>query len=216
MLCSHPLVPPTHLRARMRTCRLRQQCTRSMVSGTTEGMMRSRGREETQRSWNCFSFPLQKALKAHRAFLDGLPYGWVSSAFLRPGTQTESTHCRCRKCLVWIGGISGVLGSHLSSFERLVWIFLVKVAGDSQLGQLPQGSTAWPNPPGAPGILPAGAASLRLLMGRGPGKLALCLASLSSPSAVQIQKQSGSCVPRPFPLLEKWKTAVPSWGLIET
>ena len=45
---------------------------------------------------------------------------------------------------------------------------------------------------------------------------ALCLASLSSPSAVQIQKQSGSCVPRPFPLLEKWKTAVPSWGLIET
>ena len=31
-----------------------------------------------------------------------------------------------------------MLGSQLASLERLVWIFLVKVAGDSQLGQLPR------------------------------------------------------------------------------
>ena len=94
--------------------------------------------QSVQRPWNCFSSPLHKAVKVHRAFLDGLPHGWVSSAFLRARTQTESTHCRCRRCLVCIGGISGVLGSQLASLERLVWIFLVKVAGDSQLGQLPR------------------------------------------------------------------------------
>lgn len=164
--------------------------TKSMLSGTTEGVVSSRGREETPKITELLLFPSSKGTQS----AEGLS-GWA--------TQTESTHCRCRKCLVCIGGISGVLGSHLSSLERLVWIFLVNVAGDSQLGQLPQGNTAWPNPPGAPGILPAGAASLRLLMGRGPGKLALCLASLSSPSAVQRQRQSGSCVPGPCPLLEK-------------
>ena len=36
----------------------------------------------------------------------------------------------------------GVLGSYLLSSETLVWMFLLKVARDPQLGQLPQISTA--------------------------------------------------------------------------
>lgn len=154
-------------------------------------------------------FPSSNAAQSAYRLSRGLPHGWVCSASFSPWTQADSACCRCKNVPI-------LLRWNLRGIERLplsppkvwtgcsCWGWLETLNWDGP----PQSSTAWPNPPGAPGISAAGAASLGLPEGREGGSGSQDL-GLSVPCKPELSisywslQQSGIFVPRPFPLTEE-------------